>query len=169
MLLSSNHTGLCIKITIAIVFSFLRMTFIILLMLSTVALVCGFGECPTECVCNLDYKGRYQTICNRGGMSSIPILEMDPNTEVLIIRGPRNDLTIGPMFSQMKFLEVIRVTDSNVPSVGIYSFWGADRLQILGKSIFTIFSFTSNISIDFVTYVYFLCLFASNKFCRFIT
>lgn len=96
-------------------------------------LVTGHWECPKECVCNLDEKGRIQTICNRGGMASIPVLEMDPKTEVLIIRGPRNDLTIGPIFLRLKNIEIIRITDSNLPSVGTYSFWGVDKLRILGK------------------------------------
>lgn len=104
-----------------------------LVVLSIIALVSGYRECPKECECNLDERGRIQTICNRGGMISIPVLEMDSKTEVLIIRGPRNDLTIGPIFLPLKSLEIIRITDSNLPSVGTYSFWGVDKLRILGK------------------------------------
>ncbi|XP_031624844.1 insulin-like growth factor-binding protein complex acid labile subunit isoform X2 [Contarinia nasturtii] len=111
------------------------MEFNILLLLSIV----GFGfvsgrQCPSQCTCNLDERGFIQTICNRGGMSSIPILEMDQETEILIIRGPRNDLTIGPLFRPLKRLEILRITDSNVPSVGTYSFWGVERLRILDLS-----------------------------------
>lgn len=105
----------------------------LLLLLSTIALVSGYRECPKECLCNLDERGHFQTVCNRGGMSSIPVMEMDPNTEVLIIRGPRNDLTIGPIFLPLQKLKILRITDSNLPSVGTYSFWGEDRLRILGK------------------------------------
>lgn len=94
---------------------------------------CGYRECPAQCTCNLDTRGRIQTICNRGGMISIPIIEMDPNTEVLIIRGPRNNLVIGPIFLPLKRLEILRITDSYLPSVGTYSFWGVERLRILGK------------------------------------
>lgn len=103
------------------------------LLLSVIALVSGYRECPKECLCNLDERGHIQTVCNRGGMSSIPVMEMDPNTEVLIIRGPRNDLTIGPIFLPLQKLKILRITDSNLPSVGTYSFWGEDRLRILGK------------------------------------
>lgn len=95
--------------------------------------VCAYRECPVQCTCNLDTRGRIQTICNRGGMLSIPILEMDTGTEVLTIRGPRNNLVIGPIFLPLKRLEILRVTDSNLPSVGVYSFWGVERLRILGK------------------------------------
>lgn len=93
----------------------------------------GYLECPAQCTCNLDTRGRIQTICNRGGMTSIPILDMDTSTEVLIIRGSRNDLIIGPIFLPLKRLEILRITDSNLPSVGTYSFWGVERLRILGK------------------------------------
>lgn len=113
------------------------------LLLSAIAFVCAYKECPKVCYCDLDEKGRIQTICNRGGMSSIPIIEMDPNTEVLIIRGPRNDLTIGPIFLPLEKLEILRITDSNLPSVGTYSFWGTDRLRILGKYIFPPFFATT--------------------------
>lgn len=105
----------------------------LLLLSLAVAFVSGYRECPKECICNLDDRGRIQTVCNHGGMSSIPIMDMDPNTEVLIIRGPRNDLTIGPIFLSLQKLEILRITDSNLPSVGTYSFWGLDRLRILGK------------------------------------
>lgn len=104
-----------------------------LMLLSLATIVKSYQECPLECTCNLDITGRIQTVCNRGGMISIPIQEMDPMVEVLIIRGPRNDLTIGPIFLPLKNLEIIRITDSNLPSVGTYSFWGVERLRILGK------------------------------------
>lgn len=114
-------------------FVYRKMDIRLLLLLSATALVNGYRECPKQCHCNLDERGRIQTVCNRGGMSSIPIIDMDPNTEVLIIRGPRNDLTIGPIFLPLQKLEILRITDSNLPSVGTYSFWGVDRLRVLGK------------------------------------
>lgn len=93
---------------------------------------CYHRPCPVECVCSLDEKGRIQNICNRGGWQGIPISSLDSNVEVLIIRGPRNYITIGPIFDKFKHLEVLRITDSNVPSVGINSFWGVPSLRILG-------------------------------------
>lgn len=104
-----------------------------LMLLTLVTMVNSYQVCPSDCTCNLDIGGRYQTVCNRGGMISIPIHEMDTNCEVLIIRGPRNDLQIGPIFLPLKNLEIIRITDSNLPSIGTYSFWGVDHLRILGK------------------------------------
>lgn len=109
------------------------MDFTCLLLLLIPAFACGYLHCPTKCTCNLDERGRIQTVCNRGGMTSIPILEMDPNTEVLIIRGPRNNFTIGPIFRNLQRLEILRITYSKLPSVGTYSFWGVERLRILGK------------------------------------
>ena len=117
----------------------------LLLLLSLAAFVSGYARvCPSKCTCDeLDERGRIQTICNKGGMSSIPIVEMDTDTEVLIIRGPGNDLTIGPIFLPLQKLEILRITNSNLPSVGTYSFWGTDRLRILGKWISCPF-FSSN-------------------------
>lgn len=90
--------------------------------------------CPTECVCSsLDNRGRIQNICNRGGWNTIPIHAFDPNVEVLIIRGPRNDLQIGPIFDGFKHLEELRITDSNVPSIGIKALRAVPTLHILGK------------------------------------
>lgn len=119
---------------------FNRMDVRYLMLLSLVAIANSYKECPTGCTCNLDIRGRYQTVCNQGGMISIPINDMDLNTEVLIIRGPRNDLTIGPIFLPLKKLEILRITNSNLPSIGTYSFWGVERLHTLGK-IFCHFSF----------------------------
>lgn len=67
-------------------------------------------------------------------MDSIPINSFDAKMEVLIVRGPGNHITIGPMFPQFTQLEVIRITDSLVPSVGTHSFWGVPSLRVLGKS-----------------------------------
>lgn len=94
---------------------------------------CYHRPCPAECVCSLDEKGRIQNICNRAGWDSIPISSFDSNVEVLIIRGPRNHLTIGPIFFKFTHLEVLRITDSNIPSIGVQSFRGVPSLRILGK------------------------------------
>lgn len=69
-----------------------------------------------------------------GGMKTIPVQFIDPNVEVLSIRGPKNNIAIGPIFGQLKKLEVLRIVDSNVPSVGTHSFWGIKNLKVLGKS-----------------------------------
>lgn len=94
-------------------------------------------KCPRECTCNLDDIGRIQTICNQGGMSQIPAYDLDAETEVLIIRGPGNHLTIGPVFQSLNIikLEIVRITDSNVPSIGSKSFWGLKKLRILGMAL----------------------------------
>lgn len=65
-------------------------------------------------------------------MRDIPVQLIDPNVEVLNVRGPRNNITIGPIFSQFKKLEVLRIVDSNVASMGMHSFWGIKSLKILG-------------------------------------
>lgn len=67
-------------------------------------------------------------------MKTIPVQLIDPNVEVLNIRGPKNNIAIGPIFGQLKKLEVLRIVDSNVPSVGTHSFWGIKNLKVLGRS-----------------------------------
>lgn len=103
-----------------------------ILILSWLTITWCYPQCPEKCVCSLDIKGRIQTICNAGRMNTIPISAVDPKVEVLIVRGPRNDITIGPIFGTFKNLEILRITDSNVPSVGFHSFWGVPSLRILG-------------------------------------
>ena len=66
-------------------------------------------------------------------MKQIPIKEFDSQVEVIVIRGPKNTLTIGPIFQPLKNLETLRIIDSNVPAIGMHSFWGVPSLRILGK------------------------------------
>lgn len=73
-------------------------------------------------------------------MQSVPINSFDPDIEVLIIRGPNNHITIGPIFQQFKRLEILRITDSLVPSVGTHSFWGVPSLTILGGFLISLLS-----------------------------
>lgn len=89
-------------------------------------------NCPDGCVCQLDIKGNIENICTNSGWNSIPIDKFNDDVEILIIRGPNNYLTIGPIFNDFKKLEILRITDSNIPSVGTYSFWGVPTLRILG-------------------------------------
>lgn len=65
-------------------------------------------------------------------MQSIPIDALDRNVEVIIISGSNNHLHLGPIFTGFKKLEILRITDSNVPAIGMHSFWGIQSLRILG-------------------------------------
>lgn len=65
-------------------------------------------------------------------MQAIPIAGLDRNVEVIIISGPNNHLHLGPIFTGFKKLEVLRITDSNVPAIGLHSFWGIQSLRVLG-------------------------------------
>lgn len=105
----------------------------VLIFFALIALASSYS-CPREiCVCNLDDRGRIQTICSRGFMDSIPVADFDGHMEVLIIRGPNNDLTIGPIFRRFTQLEVLRITDSNLPAIGAYAFLGVPSLRTLGN------------------------------------
>lgn len=68
-----------------------------------------------------------------GGLKAFPEADLDKNVTILIIRGPKNSITIGPIFSQFKQLEEIRIVDSNVPAIGQHTFWGLTKLRKLGK------------------------------------
>lgn len=109
------------------------MDFTWFLLVSLATIVFGYRECPDVCMCSLDDRGRIQTVCSKGDMTLIPIDSMDRNVEVLIVRGHRNHISIGPIFRQLQHLEILRITDSNVPSVGTHSFWGVPSLRVLGK------------------------------------
>lgn len=68
-----------------------------------------------------------------GDLKSVPTRTMDKETEILIIRSPKNNVHIGPIFIAFTKLRVIRITDSNVPAIGQNSFWGVKSLRILGN------------------------------------
>lgn len=90
-------------------------------------------KCPKECTCDLDPSGRYYTACIKGNMEQIPINELDKKVEIIIIQNPKHKLTIGHLFTDFKKLEILRITDANVPAIGQHSFWGVPSLRVLGK------------------------------------
>jgi Leucine-rich repeat (LRR) protein len=92
------------------------------------------SKCPKECSCDLDASGRYYTACVRGNMEQIPINEMDERMEIIVIQNPRHTLTIGHLFTGFRKLEMLRITDANVPAIGMHSFWGVPTLRTLDLS-----------------------------------
>lgn len=66
-------------------------------------------------------------------MKQIPVKEFDDEINVIIIRKPKNSLTLGAVFQTLKKLEILRIIESNVAAVGTHSFWGVPSLRILGK------------------------------------
>ncbi|TDG40516.1 hypothetical protein AWZ03_013060 [Drosophila navojoa] len=102
-------------------------------------------KCPVECSCSIDDMDRYQAICTKGGLSSLPTANvLDIDVKVIIIRGPRNSITIGPALRQFMQLQVLRITDSNLPAIGAESFWGLKYLRILDLSKNNITNITEN-------------------------
>lgn len=71
-----------------------------------------------------------------GGMKEIPTREFDVYMNIIEVFGPKNNLAIGPIFADLKELQVLRIVDSNVPAVGRHSFWGLQKLRVLGKFFF---------------------------------
>ncbi|EDV54812.1 toll-like receptor Tollo [Drosophila erecta] len=102
-------------------------------------------KCPTECQCSMDELDRYQAICTKGGLNALlSPNELDTDVKVIIIRGPRNSITIGPALRQFMKLEILRITDSNLPAIGAESFWGLKYLRILDLSKNNITNITEN-------------------------
>jgi hypothetical protein len=66
-------------------------------------------------------------------MKHIPIKEFDEEINVIVIRKPKHSLQIGAVFQSFKKLEILRIIESNVPAIGMHSFWGVPSLRILGK------------------------------------
>ncbi|XP_037710934.1 insulin-like growth factor-binding protein complex acid labile subunit [Drosophila subpulchrella] len=102
-------------------------------------------KCPIECQCSMDDSDRYQAICTKGGLNSLlSPNELDIDVKVIIIRGPRNSITIGPALRQFMKLEILTITDSNLPAIGAESFWGLKYLRILDLSKNNITNITEN-------------------------
>ncbi|XP_055597298.1 leucine-rich repeat-containing protein 15-like [Uranotaenia lowii] len=91
-------------------------------------------RCPTDCECNLDQRGLYQTICTKVEWRSIPVHDLDREVEVIHIKGSKNSLNIGPIFQTFSKLEVLKITNANVPAIGMNSFWGLVKLRTLDLS-----------------------------------
>lgn len=94
----------------------------------------SLSRCPKDCTCDLDTSGRYVTACVTGNLKQIPVNELDRKMEIIIIQNPKNTLTIGHLFSDFKKLEILRITDANVPAIGMHSFWGVPSLKTLDLS-----------------------------------
>lgn len=73
-------------------------------------------------------------------MNEIPIGYFDNTTEIIHIQGPGNQLSIGPIFTGLQQLVVLRIVDSNVPAIGQNSFWYMPNMKILGKLCFSLYN-----------------------------
>ncbi|XP_063837970.1 chondroadherin-like [Ostrinia nubilalis] len=97
--------------------------------------------CPEECSCRTTFhreEGRLLRIaCSRGDMHTIPVDYFDRNAQIISISAPAenpNFLTIGPIFTQpIPFvnLQELHIVNSNIPSIGQYSFWGLQNLRLI--------------------------------------
>lgn len=68
-----------------------------------------------------------------GSMKQIPIKELDDEINVIVIRKPKHTLVLGPVFQSLKKMEILRIIESNVASIGQHTFWGVPSLRILGS------------------------------------
>lgn len=65
---------------------------------------------------------------------AIPVHDFDREVEVILIHGSKNALTIGPILQTFSKLEVLKITNANVPAIGMNSFWGLTKLRALDLS-----------------------------------
>lgn len=75
--------------------------------------------------------------CNKGGMTSIPVSEMNPDMEVLEISAPANNhntLTVGPVLQAFKQLQEVSIRRSNVLQITMHAFWGVPAIKVLDLS-----------------------------------
>lgn len=119
-------------------------TFIFMTLLMVLGCDAARFFCPQECECSKvkDVNGNapLKVLCKNGDMHIVPVDMLDPHSEILIISPPKerpNFLTIGPILTQpapfVHLLE-LRITNSNIPTIGQYSFWGLHNLRIIDLS-----------------------------------
>lgn len=83
----------------------------------------SFSKCPSACICDLDKSGRYLTQCRNTNMREVPTSEIDEKMEIIEIENPGHVITIGNIFTNFKKLEILRITNSGVPAIGMVRKW----------------------------------------------
>ncbi|XP_075990722.1 uncharacterized protein LOC142986240 [Anticarsia gemmatalis] len=118
---------------------------LIFLIWSTSTMLVGWAgaevTCPQECSCRSTFDpedgAAVRVACTAGDMHAVPVDFIDRNAHVIIISAPPdrpNSLTIGPIFTQpapFANLRELHIVNSNVPSIGQYSFWGLQNLRLI--------------------------------------
>lgn len=66
-------------------------------------------------------------------MKQIPVEDFDDDISTIIIRKLKTTLPLGAAFQAFKKLEILRIVESNVPAIGLHTFWGVPSLRILGE------------------------------------
>ncbi|XP_053211124.1 TLR4 interactor with leucine rich repeats-like [Panonychus citri] len=95
------------------------------------------AKCPSQCLCDIDGFNKKRIICSKETLNSIPINQMDSNTQVLIIKGTQSkphDLSIGRIFGSFIDLERIVLTFCRIPAIGEASFWPGGKIRLLDLS-----------------------------------
>ncbi|KAJ1530804.1 hypothetical protein ONE63_005653 [Megalurothrips usitatus] len=107
-----------------------------MVLLLLAAAVTPASSCPRDCRCDLDLRGRRYVKCFQGnGKDPMPMPSIGDKVEVFEVAPPPNKpnfYTIGPIFaSHKKQLEELHIVHSNIPAIGLYSFYGLKNLQVL--------------------------------------
>lgn len=93
-----------------------------------------FVELIIDFVIKLEIRFCFMAHDKTGSLKQIPIKEFDEEINVIVIRKPKHSLQVGALFQTFKKLEILRIIESNVPAIGMHSFWGVPSLRILGKN-----------------------------------
>lgn len=92
----------------------------------------GFNKCPSECQCTFDFQNRNQITCLKGTIKTIPMTSVDKDIQVFILRIVTSYLSeLSTLLQPFKKLETLKIVESNLSSLGKYTFWGLPHLKIL--------------------------------------
>ncbi|XP_015782295.1 insulin-like growth factor-binding protein complex acid labile subunit [Tetranychus urticae] len=95
------------------------------------------SKCPSQCHCDIDGFGKKRILCSKETLSYIPIQQMDPNIQVLAIKGSQNklhSLSIGRIFGSFFDLERVVITHSQIPAIGEATFWPGGKIRVIDLS-----------------------------------
>ncbi|KPM06900.1 leucine-rich repeat-containing protein 18 [Sarcoptes scabiei] len=95
-------------------------------------------RCPSPpCICDVDDQQRKSVTCI-DSLRTIPLAKMDPETQVITITskpGRYNSLNLGPIFTNLTFLEEIHITRSKLPAIGESTFCSPNCIPSCRSSI----------------------------------
>lgn len=81
-------------------------------------------------ICQLIFH--FLTMYSTEGVKTIPMQSLEPSVQVLVISSSKSPLTISPIFIPFTKLEVLRINEASLQSIGVHSFWGVQSLRVLG-------------------------------------
>jgi len=100
-------------------------------------LSCSLVKCEAQTKAQIKQRTRRKTLNEQAEKGQLRITQDSEfptgSLTFCMQRGPRNSITIGPALRQFMKLEILTITDCNLPAIGAESFWGLKYLRILGE------------------------------------